>query len=58
MYIVIRHINGEIDSNPFIVNDSNIELFKNGEYLIFDYDKVYFDTIEGCKVEVIKEIKD
>lgn len=58
MYLVIKHINGEIDSHPFIVNDSQIINFKNGEYLIYSLDFMFWQVVENCNVEVLKPIKD
>lgn len=56
MYIVIRHINGQIDSDPFIVYDDDIEKFIYGEYLIFSIFNRYVDVIENSIFNFLKEI--
>ena len=44
MYIVIEHINGEINSHPFIVyNESDLEEYIYGEYLIYYLDNGFLD---------------
>lgn len=44
MYILIEHINGEISSDPFIVfNESDLEEYINGEYLIYYLDNGFYD---------------
>lgn len=54
MYIVIAHINGEINSDPFIVyNESDLEEYKYGEYLIYSLDDCLYD--EEKNISVLKE---
>lgn len=58
MFIVIEHINGQIDSDPFIVLGEDISFFKNGPYLIFNFFSRHYEIVENLKCEFLEQEKD